>query len=323
MKSISVALFLLCCCALAQRLPKTAVPTHYKLSLDPRFENKNFSADETIDIRINVPVKEIVLNSVDLDISEADIVHEGKTLRADVVYDRPDEMVRLRVPESLEVGVAQVHVRFSGKLTEGLRGLYLSKSARREYAVTQFEGTYARMMFPCFDEPGFKTTFDLTVTANKNDTAISNGSILKDESIDGNRHEITFSTSPKMSTYLVALAIGDWRCLTRTVDGVPIRVCAVPEKSEYSAFALEVAAHSIEFYDRWYGIRYPFGKLDMVAIPDYEWSGMENTASIFYRDSAMLLDEKHASVFRKRRQAVVIAHEIAHQWFGDLVTAAW
>src|SRR5438270_6262000 len=126
-----------------------------------------------------------------------------------------------------------------------------------------------------------------------------------------------------MSTYLVALAIGDWQFLSRTVDGVPIRVCAVPEKKDYGAFGLDVAAHSIQFYDQWYGIKYPFGKLDMVAIPDYEWGGMENTASIFYRDTALLVDEKNASIFRKRGQATTIAHEIAHQWFGDLVTAAW
>ncbi len=205
-----------------------------------------------------------------------------------------------------------------------MRGLYLSKSARRQYAVTQFEGTYARMMFPGFDEPAFKATFDLSVIADKGDTAISNGRIAKDEPLPGStRHKITFSTSPKMSTYLVALAIGDWQCLERTVDGVPIRVCAEPDKKQYGQFALEAAAQSVHFYNQWYGIKYPFEKLDMLAIPDYEWGGMENTASIFYRDTALLMDEKTASVFSKQSHATVVAHEIAHQWFGDLVTAAW
>ena len=126
-----------------------------------------------------------------------------------------------------------------------------------------------------------------------------------------------------MSTYLVALAIGDWQCLERTVDGTPIRVCAEPDKKQYGQFALEAAAQSVHFYNQWYGIKYPFEKLDMLAIPDYEWGGMENTASIFYRDTALLMDEKTASVFSKRGHATVVAHEIAHQWFGDLVTAAW
>ena len=323
MKRICLALLLISAGSVAQRLPQTVVPSHYKISLDPRIETKTFSGQETIDVRLMAPANEIALNSLDLDISDADIGQQGRRVKAAVIYDKPDEIVRLQIPESLASGSAQIHLKFSAKLTEGLRGLYLSKSTRREYAVTQFEGTYARMMFPCFDEPGFKATFDLTVTADKNDSAISNGRITRDEPIQENRHRITFSTSPRMSTYLVALAIGDWKCLSRTVDDVPIRVCSVPEKTQYGAFGLDVAAHSIEFYDRWYGIKYPFGKLDMVAIPDYEWGGMENTASIFYRDTSLLLDEQTASFFRKRSQAVTIAHEIAHQWFGDLVTAAW
>jgi aminopeptidase N/puromycin-sensitive aminopeptidase len=126
-----------------------------------------------------------------------------------------------------------------------------------------------------------------------------------------------------MSTYLVALAVGDWQCLERTVDEIPIRVCSEPEKKQYGEFALEAAAQSIHFYNQWYGIKYPFAKLDMLAIPDYEWGGMENTASIFYRDTSLLLDEKTASIFARRGHAATVAHEIAHQWFGDLVTAAW
>ncbi len=308
----------------AQRLPNYVIPSHYKLALDPNIQQKRFSGEEAIDIRVAQPTTEVVLNSLGLDISDAEITSAGKTQSAKVVYDQPNEMLRLALPDQIAAGDAQIHIKYSGALTEGLRGLYLSKTKRREYAVTQFEGTYARMMFPCFDEPAYKATFDLTVTVDKGDTAISNGRIVNDVALaDGNRHQATFSTSPKMSTYLVALAIGDWQCLERTVDGIPIRVCAVPERKEQGAFALDVAAHSIAFYDQWYGIKYPFGKLDMLAIPDYEWGGMENTASIFYRDSALLLDEKNASVLRKRGQSTVIAHEIAHQWFGDLVTAAW
>ncbi|HVH86549.1 MAG TPA: M1 family metallopeptidase [Terriglobales bacterium] len=322
MKRICV-LLLLTASVFAQRLPQTILPSHYKLSLDPSIEDKRFFGDETIDVRVTSGTKEVVLNSLDLDISDAQITANRKTLNANVVYDKHDEMVKLEVSEEIPAGDAQIRLKFAAKLTEGLRGLYLSKSSRRQYAVTQFEGTYARMMFPCFDEPSFKATFDLTVTADKGDTAISNGHIVKDEPIAGDRHEITFSTSPKMSTYLVALAIGDWQCLSRVVDGVPLRICAAPEKKEYGAFALDVAAHSIQFYNQWYGIKYPFGKLDMLAIPDYEWGGMENTASIFYRDTALLVNEKSASALRKRGQASTIAHEIAHQWFGDLVTPAW
>jgi aminopeptidase N len=310
----------------AQRLPTTAIPSHYKLLLDPDIGQQKFTGEETITVQVQQDTSEIVLNSLGLEISLAEALPglDLSTLLAQVAYDQPNEMVRLTFAKPIPKGVVGLHLKFSGKLTTGLRGLYLSKSAKRQYAVTQFEGTYARMMFPGFDEPAFKATFDLSVIADKGDTAISNGRIVKDEPLPGSmRHKITFSTSPKMSTYLVALAIGDWQCLERTVDGTPIRVCAEPDKKQYGQFALEAAAQSVHFYNQWYGIKYPFQKLDMLAIPDYEWGGMENTASIFYRDTALLMDEKTASVFSKRGHATVVAHEIAHQWFGDLVTAAW
>jgi aminopeptidase N len=308
----------------AQRLPTTVVPSHYKLFLDPDIGAQKFTGEETITVQVQQSTSEIVLNSLGLEISLAEATAADKTLPSQVTYDQPNEMVRLSFSQPLPTGAATLHLKFSGKLTAGLRGLYLSKSARRQYAVTQFEGTYARMMFPGFDEPAFKATFDLSVIADKGDTAISNGRIIKDDPLPGStRHKITFSTSPRMSTYLVALAIGDWQCLERTVDGVPIRVCAEPDKKQYGQFALEAAAQSVHFYNQWYGIKYPFEKLDMLAIPDYEWGGMENTASIFYRDTALLMDEKTASVFSKRGHATVVAHEIAHQWFGDLVTPAW
>lgn len=310
----------------AQRLPTTVVPSHYKLFLDPDIAGQKFTGEETINVHVQQATSEIVLNSLGLEISLAEALpgFDMPALPAQVTYDQPNEMVRLVFSKPVPKGAIVLHLKYSGKLTTGLRGLYLSKSAHRQYAVTQFEGTYARMMFPGFDEPAFKATFDLAVIADKGDTAISTGRIIKDEPLSGStRHKITFSTSPRMSTYLVALAIGDWQCLERTVDGTPIRVCAEPDKKQYGQFALETAAQSVHFYNQWYGIKYPFEKLDMLAIPDYEWGGMENTASIFYRDTALLMDEKTASVFSKRGHATVVAHEIAHQWFGDLVTAAW
>jgi aminopeptidase N/puromycin-sensitive aminopeptidase len=319
-----LVIFSLCIVATAQRLPVGVTPSHYKLWIDPNIGTKSFSGEETIDIVLKERGNEIVLNSLDLDISLAEVRVSGTSQPARVVYDKPSEMVHLSLANAIPAGPAQLHLKWSAPLTDGLRGLYLSKSARRSYVVTQFEGTYARMMFPCFDEPGYKATFDLTVIADQGDTVISNGRIIADTPVPGSvRHTITFSTSPRMSTYLVAIAVGDWQCLERTVEDIPIRVCAVPEKKELGRFALEVADHSIRFYNDWYGIKYPYGKLDMLAIPDYEWGGMENTASIFYRDTALLFDDSSASIFTRRRQAVIIAHEIAHQWFGDLVTPVW
>lgn len=311
--------------ASAQRLPNTIVPSHYKLFLDPGVAGQKFSGEETISVRLARPDSEITLNSLDLDITLAEVSSGNHKQQANVTYDKPQETVKLSFSTLVPAGNAELHLKYSGKLTEGLRGFYLSRSPRRLYAVTQFEGTYARMMFPSFDEPSFKATFDLSVMADKGDTAISNGRIISDEPM-GDRHKITFSTSPRMSTYLVALAIGDWQCLERTVEGIPVRVCSVPEKKDQGKFALDVAQHSLEFYNQWYGIKYPFGKLDLLAIPDYEWGGMENTASIFFRETALLVNtegQQKPPVYALAGRASTIAHEIAHQWFGDLVTAAW
>jgi puromycin-sensitive aminopeptidase len=185
----------------AQRLPTTIIPSHYKLLLDPDIGQQKFTGEETITVQVEQATSEIVLNSLGLDISVAEVIVANKTFPAQVIYDQPNEMVRLSLAQPLPAGAASLHLKFSGKLTAGLRGLYLSKSARRQYAVTQFEGTYARMMFPGFDEPAFKATFDLSVVADKGDTAISNGRIVKDDPLPGStRHRITFSTSPRMST---------------------------------------------------------------------------------------------------------------------------
>src|SRR5262249_8479384 len=149
------------------------------------------------------------------------------------------ETAALTVEKTLEPGDAEIRLSFTGQLRKDLRGLYVSKTSRRAYAVTQFEGTYARMAFPCFDEPEYKATFELSVVIDERDTAISNGRIASDTpSPAPGRHTIRFERSPKISTYLVALAIGDFQCLEGSSDGIPIRVCAVPEKRDLGRFAL-------------------------------------------------------------------------------------
>jgi len=171
----------------AQRLPTTVVPTHYKLFIDPDIGQQKFTGEETINVHVQQSTSEIVLNSLGLEISLAEALpgFDMSTLLAQVTYDQPNEIVRLTFTKPVPKGAIALHLKFSGKLTSGLRGLYLSKSARRQYAVTQFEGTYARMMFPGFDEPAFKATFDLSVIADKGDTAISNGRIVKDDPLPG------------------------------------------------------------------------------------------------------------------------------------------
>jgi aminopeptidase N len=190
--------------------------------------------------------------------------------------------------------------------------------------VTQFESTDARRAFPCFDEPSFKATFAVTLTIDRGDIAISNGRVLSD--VPGpaaTQHTMKFSTTPKMSSYLVAMTVGDFKCIEGAADNIPIRICATPDKRELTRIALESAQQVLRFYDSYYAIKYPFGKLDIVAVPDFAAGAMENTGAIFYRETDLLAETKSASVGTRKTIASILAHEMAHQWFGDLVTMQW
>ncbi|MCI0669594.1 MAG: M1 family metallopeptidase [Myxococcaceae bacterium] len=320
----ALLLLLLPLAATAARLPDHVVPEHYTLSLDPDLRSGALQGKEVIRLRVTKPTRTVVLNAVGLELREVAVTAGGKKQVGSVRTDAAAETATLTFPDTIPTGEAELSLAFTGRVREDLRGLYFSKSPRRRYLATQFEATYARMAFPCFDEPSFKATFDLTVLADEGDTAISNGRLVSDTpGPQPGKHTLTFSTSPRMSTYLVALAVGDFQCLQGEADGIPLRVCAVPERAHLGKAALELTQHFIPFFNRYYGIRYPFGKLDQVAIPDYEWGGMENTAAIFYKERGLLRDEKTMTVAGKRSLASLIAHEMAHQWFGDLVTTRW
>ena len=241
-------------------------------------------------------------------------------VRQDVVK----EQATFTFARALPAGRVRLAVMYTGILTDKLRGFYLSKTKARSYGVTQFEATDARRAFPSFDEPALKATFDVTLVVDEGDTAISNTKIVSDRPgpVMG-KHTIRFGTTPKMSTYLVAWLVGDFVCSKGKVDGVPIRACATPDKAGLTKFALETAKWTLHYYDEYFGIKYPMGKLDMVAIPDFEAGAMENFGCITYRETDMLVDEKHGTVTAKKEVASTIAHEMAHQWFGDMVTPVW
>ncbi len=324
MKRILLIACLLSAFSVAQRLPKDAVPSHYAIRFQVDLAAGTFAGEETIQLRLAKATPSVTLNSVGLTISNAYVIAGGKKIGAKVTLQPEQEMVVFGFEPALPAGAAELHLRFAAPLRDDLRGLYRTKSERRQYAATQFEATYARMAFPSFDEPEFKATFDISVETDAVDTAISNGALARTIPGPGaGKHTLEFARSPKISTYLVALAIGDFGCVEGAADGTPIRICSVPEKKELGTFALKAAENFLGFYNRYYGIKYPFKKLDMVAIPNYEWGGMENTAAIFYKERGLLIDEKTASNGAKRGTGSLVAHEMAHQWFGDLVTMQW
>jgi aminopeptidase N len=312
-----------CCTAFAQRLPGGASPDHYSLTVNVNFPNNNFDGDETINLKLAKATNTITLNALEIDFHDVTVTAGGQTQTAKVSSDEKNETATFTVDKPLPAGAAKLHITYTGHLNDKLRGFYLSTYKGKKYLVSQMESVDARVAFPCFDEPSFKATFDLTAIIDKGDVAISNGEVVSDTPGPGDKHTVKFSTSPKMSSYLVALTVGDWKCISDHTDGVKVSVCTVPGKENLAHFPLEASKAFLHYYDSYYGIKYPLPKLDNIAVPDFQAGAMENWGAIIYRETALLIDDKTASVGARQGVAETIAHEMAHQWFGDLVTAAW
>jgi len=323
---ISVVSFLVLALSLAaaQRLPEGARPENYKLKFTPDLDKAKFEGDETITLRVLKSTSEITLNAVDIDFHDVTITSGGATQKAIVTPQKEKEMVVLSVEKPLAAGTATVHITYTGILNDEMRGLYLGKDDKgRKYAATQFEATDARRAFPSFDEPDYKATFDITAVADKDQVAISNYKIVSDTPGPGDKHTVKFATTAKMSAYLAALVVGQFEYVEGSVDGIPIRVYSTPGKKEMGKFALDAAEYIVGYYNKYFGIKYPYGKLDLIGLPDFSAGAMENVGCITFREVILLIDEKEGSVDLKKTIASVTAHEIAHMWFGDLVTMKW
>ena len=311
------------------RLPRTAVPSRYDVTLTPDLGAATFAGEEVVTVEVVEAVSEIVLNAIELEIDEAWVeTAGGGRVDATVSYDEPTERATFALAGVVEPGVVTVHARFRGILNDKLHGFYRStfthEGTEHVIATTQFEATDARRAFPCWDEPDFKAVFAITLVVDAGLTALSNASEVGDEVGADGRRTVRFADTMVMSTYLVAFIVGPLEITDAVdVDGTPLRVAHLPGKGPIAQFALESGAFALRYFQEYFGLPYPADKLDLIAIPDFAFGAMENLGCVTFRESALLVDPERSTQGELQRVADVIHHEIAHMWFGDLVTMKW
>ncbi len=313
------------------RLPRSVIPSRYDLQLKPDLKQFIFAGSETIEIEVLEPVDCIVLNANEIAIQEAYVFDaNGTRLNGTLLLDSNREMATISFQGELGPGSWKLKLSFTGTLNDKLKGFYRSSymdaQGKKHYlATTQFESTDARRAFPCFDEPDLKASFKVTLVVDENLTVISNGRPLRERAFDEGKKAVEFAETMKMSTYLVAFMVGEFVSSRPVhVNGVELRIWAVPGKEHLTGFALRSAAFAVDWYERRYGIPYPGGdKIDFVAVPDFAAGAMENLGCITFRESALLVDAATASQAELERVDEVVKHELAHMWFGDLVTMRW
>lgn len=311
------------------RLSRTVIPNHYDIEIEPDIKDASFSGSVGIEVDITEATSTIVLNAIELDLYDVKITVQGTTHDAVVSLNEDKERATLATASELPAGPAHIAISFTGSLNDDLRGFYRSvyktdDGIDKTIATTQFEATDARRAFPCWDQPDFKATFTVTLIVEEGLMAVSNAAEVSREELDSGKMRVTFAQTMKMSTYLVAFIVGELEATEPVdVDGTPLRIIAPPGNGHLTSFALDMGAHCLRFFSSYYDIPYPGDKLDMVAIPDFSFGAMENLGCITYRETALLLDTEKATQAETQRVADVIAHEIAHMWFGDLVTMKW
>jgi aminopeptidase N len=317
-----------------RRLLAGFAPKHYTLTLDPDRDTMHVTGTVQIDgQKIGRPSQRITFHQKYLKVTSATIAKHDKKGDVDIAVVRINHQktldeVRLHTETLLYPGTYSVTMHFEGPVQDSMHGIYVCNyevdGKKKKVISTQFESHSAREAFPCIDEPAAKATFELTLLSPKNEVSISNMPAAS-QTQSGDKLSTTFETTPKMSTYLLAFAYGDLQSKsTKTKDGVEATVWATKaHKPESLEFAVEVARRALEFFNGYYGVPYPLTKCDHVAVPDFAVGAMENWGIITYRETCLVIDPAAASQSGRERIALVVSHELSHQWFGDLVTMKW
>ncbi len=309
----------------AERLPAGVTPTHYDLALFPNPAQLTFRGRVRIELDVRAPAREIILNSDELVLDKAAI--DG-TPAASIRLDARLQRAILTFPHTVAAGQHTLEIDYHGKIERTTLGFfamdYASPWGKQRTIATNFEPASERRLMPSWDEPAFKATFSITVDAPADLMAVSNMPIASTEKLASGENRVHFATTPKMSTYLLFLGIGDFERIATTVDGVQVGVVVNRGDAEKGRYALEQAARLLHYYDDYFGLRFPLPKLDLIVAPgDIDGGSMENWGAIFYGQEDLLFDPKASTETDRQRVFEVVAHEMSHQWFGDLVTMAW
>ena len=307
------------------RLPRTILPLSYAVEIAPDRSQSQFSGSVTVQAEVIETTSELRCNSLDLEIVSAAI--DG--VAVDVTLDTENEQLIVDLGSPREPGLIEFTAVFNGALNNDLRGFYRSTFTDEDgheqvIATTQFQSTDARRAFPCWDEPDMKATFDMTLVVDPDEVAVSNGAEVERSERPGGKVAVRFAQTMKMSTYLVAFVIGPLEITEPAMAGsTPVRIVHRPGQGNLTKFALDVAVHALGYFEDYYGIPYPADKLDMIALPDFAMGAMENLGCVTYREILLLVDPETATQPELQNVADVINHELAHMWFGDLVTMGW
>jgi aminopeptidase N len=307
------------------KLPKAVVPLHYAIELTPDLARLTLKGSEVVEIEVREPTAHLVLNAVDITIDAADI--DDNAQRAEVALDAGTETATLGFARPLAAGPHRLRLSFVARINSFGRGLffvdYPTDRGTRRMLSSQLEPADARRIFPCWDEPAFKATFALTVTVPQNFLAVGNMPVAREENVAPDSKRVAFAPTPKMSSYLFVLTTGELERLTADASGVTVGVVTTLGKREHGRYALDSAVKLLDYYNDYFGIKYPLPKLDLIAVPGGFGGAMENWGGITFFESRLLFDPASNAETARRGIFSILAHEMAHQWFGDLVTMGW
>jgi aminopeptidase N len=308
------------------QLPKSVVPVHYAISIAPNLQSGVLKGSETIDIDARTATRSITLNALELKVTQARLLDERNGV-ASIQMHADDETVELTFPQPVKAGAHRLQLEFEGRINEQPQGLFFARRpadrSGRVMLASQMEPTDARRMFPCWDEPAYRATFQLTATVPQDYLAISNTPIQTETPSGAGLKTVVFGKTPKMSSYLVAFVTGDLEALSGEAAGVKLRIITPVGGRESGRYALEAVQKLLPYYEDYFGIKYPLPKLDLIAVPGGFSGAMENWGAITFEEEALLFQPGLSPQDAKRGIFVTISHEMAHQWFGNFVTMAW